>query len=250
MKKGDYYKAHVSSNPADLNSKEATDIKKKISYDKDEAVYIYSFKKNQILFAAGFQDLIGYPDNEVNVMNIYDIYDSKYSTLLHHFTDQTLHFLHHNKINGDFSTYAISNIYNKITNTKLTIIKTVSVYEKNENNNFISGIVRFKKIENLKYDSVFQYGIVDSSKKINLFTDNIIDFEVDNSVNIHEIKLLELLDNNMSINSISKHFECSETQINLAINNILARFKCKNTQELINFSKQNEILPNQFNLIM
>lgn len=248
MKKGDYYKAHVTSNPADLNSKEAMDIKKQIAYGEDEAVYIYSFKKNKILFAAGFQDLIGYPDNEVNVMNIYNIYDSKYSTLLHHFTDQTLHFLHHNKINGDFSTYAISNIYNK--NTKLTIIKTVSIYEKDKNNNFISGIVRFKKIENMKYNSIFQYGIIDSSKKINIFTNNIIDFKVDNSINIHEIKLVELLDNQMSINNISKHFECSEAQINLAINNILIRFKCKNTQELISFAKQNEIIPNQFNLIL
>ncbi|HET7897922.1 MAG TPA: hypothetical protein VFL47_09640, partial [Flavisolibacter sp.] len=67
---GDYSRSFITDIPADLNSDEAGQFKKSILRFPGEAVYIYSFKQNRMIYADGWEEVLGYRDDEINMLSI------------------------------------------------------------------------------------------------------------------------------------------------------------------------------------
>ena len=57
---GDYSKTFITAVPADLKSEEALFFDERIPKFADEAVYIYSFKQNRMIYASGWEEVLGY----------------------------------------------------------------------------------------------------------------------------------------------------------------------------------------------
>ena len=60
----------VTEKPIDKTCDEYQDYEKIIQRFPNQAVYIYSFTEQRMLFAAGWEDVLGYDDTEINMMLI------------------------------------------------------------------------------------------------------------------------------------------------------------------------------------
>mgnify|MGYP000551356415 CR=1 FL=1 len=102
---------------------------------------------------------------KLNIINTIHIYDPKTANIINKINDKSLHFIHHHKVKEKINTYLISKITNLLTKKQLTIFRKVSVYETDENDNFISIKVSFKKIENKSNKNIIQFGIISENIK-------------------------------------------------------------------------------------
>ncbi|HEX5667276.1 MAG TPA: hypothetical protein VFX73_00665 [Chitinophagaceae bacterium] len=56
---GDYLKTYLTNIPADTNSTEFADFSRTIPRFPEEAVYIYSLKQGRMIYAAGWEEVLG-----------------------------------------------------------------------------------------------------------------------------------------------------------------------------------------------
>lgn len=67
---GKYTRERVSNIPFDATDDFYKEYKEKIAQFVGQAVYIYSFEKNRMLFANGWEDMLGYKDEEITLLKI------------------------------------------------------------------------------------------------------------------------------------------------------------------------------------
>ena len=67
---GVYSKKFLSFTPADLQSEEAKYFKNTLPKFYNESIYIFSFRQNKLIYADGWEDVLGYKDNEVSILQI------------------------------------------------------------------------------------------------------------------------------------------------------------------------------------
>jgi hypothetical protein len=106
-KAGDYSKSFITAVPADLSSAEALHFKKTILRFPGEAVYIYSFKENRMLYADGWKDILGYPDDEINMLTIVSCTSPEYAPFSHELNDKALQFMQSRNENLEAYSFTI-----------------------------------------------------------------------------------------------------------------------------------------------
>ncbi|MDE3213654.1 MAG: PAS domain-containing protein, partial [Bacteroidota bacterium] len=90
---GDFTKTFITNIPADLESKRAQDFRKTIPRFPEEAVYIYSFKERKMIYADGWEEILGYPDNEITMLTIVSITSPEYGPFSNELNDKALKFI-------------------------------------------------------------------------------------------------------------------------------------------------------------
>ena len=90
---GAYSKSFITDIPADLNSKEAILLKKSIPKFPEEAIYIYSFKCNRMIYTNGWEELLGYRDDEINMLGIANSTSPQYAAFSNELNDKALMFI-------------------------------------------------------------------------------------------------------------------------------------------------------------
>jgi hypothetical protein len=79
--------------PADLNSEEALHFKKTLLSFPEEAVYIYSFKESRMIYADGWESILGYRDDEIDMLKIISITTQEYAPFSYELNDKALIFI-------------------------------------------------------------------------------------------------------------------------------------------------------------
>jgi hypothetical protein len=90
---GEYTKSYITDVPADLNSEVVHNYRKTIPQFPEEAVYIYSFKLNKMIYASGWEELIGYRDDEINMLTITSITTPEFASFSNELNDKALMFI-------------------------------------------------------------------------------------------------------------------------------------------------------------
>jgi DNA-binding CsgD family transcriptional regulator len=80
----------IAANPSDDKFKQ---LKKSIQRFPNEAIYIYSFKENKMLYADGWEEVLGYKDNEINMLQIVSITSPTYAPFANELNDKALLFI-------------------------------------------------------------------------------------------------------------------------------------------------------------
>src|SRR5687767_10332988 len=91
---GKYSRLFITDVPADLNASEALYLKKTLLRFPEEAVYVYSFKQNKMLYADGWENILGYKDAEITMLTIVNITSPEYEKFSNELNDKALMFLH------------------------------------------------------------------------------------------------------------------------------------------------------------
>ncbi len=79
--------------PADLSTEIAKFYKKTLPRFADEAIYIYSFEENRMIYADGWEDVLGYKDDEISLKIIVESTTEEYLDFSMEINDKSLQYL-------------------------------------------------------------------------------------------------------------------------------------------------------------
>lgn len=238
---GEYSKSFITDINADLTSPVAIDYSKTIPKFPEEAVYIYSFKQNRMVYAQGWEEILGYKDDEITMMTIVSITSPEYSAFSNELNDKALKFLHTKT--EDLELYSFTIELKKIhkNGTHIPLISRVSVFA-SENGKVTEIIGRSQVNRSIKFGKVMQYSAYGPDKSEFEEDLNKILFEF-YAISGKEKEALALVAKGYSFKEIASIFNVSKSAIEKRILPMYKRFDVKSLSHLISFAYENHILP-------
>ena len=115
---GEYTKSLITDIPAAIDIDLVRDFDKLIQRFPDEAVYIYSFKENRMIYADGWENVLGYRDDEINMLMLVSITSPEYIAFSLELNDKALMFIRSK--NSNLEEYSFTIELNKCTKTEIT----------------------------------------------------------------------------------------------------------------------------------
>ncbi|RBL91413.1 LuxR C-terminal-related transcriptional regulator [Chitinophaga flava] len=240
-KLGIYSKTFITDVPADPNSPDVAHFRKTIRRFPDEAIYIYSFKDNRMLYADGWEELLGYADNEITMLTIVNITAPEYAPFSNELNDKALMFLHN--ITKDLEQYSFTIELKKIhkNGTHVPLICKVGVFSAEEGQ--VTAIIgHSQKNESIKLGNVMRYAAYGPEKSA-------FEEELNKQLFRHyaisekEKEALAMVAEGFSFKEIAARFGVSQSAIEKRIIPMYKRFEVKSLTHLISFAYANHILP-------
>jgi len=238
---GDYSRTHISDVPANTESEEALYFKQTIPKFPEEAVYIYSFKLNKMIFASGWEEVLGYRDDEINMLAIVNMSAPDFAPFSHDLNDKALKFIHGKT--EDLEKYSFTIELKKIHKEghEVPILARVGVYS-SEDGKITSIIGRFQVNRSLIFGKVMRYAAYGPEKE--KFEEELnkalfYHFAISNK----EKEALALVAKGYSFKEIAHELSVSHSAIEKRILPLYKRFNLKSLTHLVSFAYDNNILP-------
>lgn len=241
-KYGDYTRTFVSDIPADLSSALARHYNQTIPRFPNEGVYIYSFQEGRMLYADGWPEVIGKPNEAITMLGITTMTAPEHEDFVHEINDKGLQFLHANPGN-DIDQYSFT-IEIKVFHedgSKVPVVARVGVFEGDEKGELKSIIGRFQYNPNLRFGKVMSYSAYgpDVAK-----FEAALDPELFQSLVItdKEKEALSLAAEGFALKEIASKLNVSQSAIEKRIIPLYRRFNVRNLPHLVSFAYRNFIL--------
>lgn len=238
---GDYSKSFITDVPADLSSAEAVHFKNTIPRFPEEAIYIYSFKENRMIYADGWKDILGYRDDEINMLTVVMSTAPEYAPFSHELNDKALMFIQSK--NEKLEEYSFTIELKKIhkNGTAVPLIMKVGVFS-SENGKLTAIIGRAQINYSLKLGKVMRYAAYGPDKS---------EFEEElnkqlfhhYAISKKEKEALSLIASGYAFKEVAHRFNVSQSAIEKRILPLYKRFEVKSLTHLISFAYDNHILP-------
>lgn len=238
---GEYTKLFITDIPANLTSSEALNFKKSIPKFPEEAVYIYSFKENRMIYADGWEELLGYRDDEINLLTIVSITTPEYAEFSKELNDKALIFLH--SITEDLEKYSFTLELKKIhkNGNHIPLISRVGVF-KSENGKIVEIIGRSQINKSINFGKILRYAGYGPEKSQ-------FEEELNKALFQHfaisrkEKEALDLISKGYTFKEIAYQLNVSSSAIEKRILPMYKRFDVKSLTHLVTFAFENHILP-------
>jgi DNA-binding CsgD family transcriptional regulator len=238
---GDYSRNFITAVPADLESEQAQYFRQTIPKFPEEAVYIYSFKENRMIFARGWEEVVGYRDNEINMLAIVNMSAPEYAPFSHDLNDKALQFIH--KKTENLEDYSFTIELKKIhkDGSLVPIIVRVGVFS-SENGHIESIIGRFQINRSLIFGRVMRYAAYGPEKeKFEEELNKVLFSHL--AISNKEKEALSLVAKGYSFKEIAHELKVSHSAIEKRIIPLYKRFDVKSLTHLVSFAYDNFILP-------
>ncbi|MEN8957295.1 MAG: hypothetical protein ABF242_00940 [Flavobacteriales bacterium] len=239
---GKYTKAFLSDKKAKSQSIEYEYFNRTIDVKENEMVYIFSFNGNKLLFAKGYENILGISDSELDILHLNSLFTSYYERFVFEFHDRLLLFLYNNNNNiEDFS----SNVITELEGFDIPVMINVKIHRTDDNGNLISIIGRNVADQNLKTSDVIQYSVhIGSDSQFISEINNDLDFK--RCISLYNILVIEKMDKGIELEVIAEELNITTEKLQENLDKILTRFELKDYKELTQFAKIKHIIPNQF----
>jgi len=234
-----YVKTSLSDKPADMNSDVFKLYKNTIPSFDNQAVYIYSFKENKMLYAQGWFDVLGYRDDEINMVTIVSISTPKFAAFSHEMNEKSLAYINKQKVHLEKYSFTIElEKYHK-NGKPIPLFSRVGVHK--SENGMITEIIGVSQIVNsLKFGNIMNYAVYGpNSEKFEetlskeLFCKLVITKK--------EKEALELAAAGFTFKEIAHRFNISQSAIEKRIIPLYKRFNVKSLPHLISFAHDNNL---------
>ncbi|MES2829612.1 MAG: LuxR C-terminal-related transcriptional regulator [Bacteroidota bacterium] len=238
---GDYSKNFITAVPADLESDQASYFRQTIPKFPEEAIYIYSFKENRMIFASGWQEVVGYQDDEINMLAIVNMSAPQYAPFSHDLNDKALKFIH-NKTE-DLEKYSFTIELKKIhkDGSLVPIIARVGIF-KSDSGKIESIIGRFQINRSLSFGKVMRYAAFGPEKeKFEEELNKVLFSHL--AISNKEKEALSLVAQGYSFKEVAHKLKVSHSAIEKRIIPLYKRFDVKSLTHLVSFAYDNLILP-------
>lgn len=237
---GKYSLSLITDIPAALKSPEAIHFKKNIPKFPEEAIYIYSFKQDRMIYADGWEEVIGYKDDEITMVKIVSISTPEYALFSNELNDKALMFI--NSKTQDLELYSFTIELKKIhkNGNHVPVILRVAVF-KAENGRVTEIIGHCQINRSLKFGKVMKYyafGPAKSEFEENLNKALFQHFAISGK----EKEALALVAKGQSFKEIANLLDVSQSAIEKRIIPLYKRFNVRSLSHLISFAIENNIL--------
>ncbi|GAC1438197.1 MAG: hypothetical protein NVSMB63_01430 [Sediminibacterium sp.] len=238
---GDYSKSFITNIPADLTSKEAIFFKQTIPKFPLEGIYIYSFKEGRMIYADGWEEVVGYKDEEISMLSIVNMTAPGFAPFVHELNDKALMFIHKKTTDLDKYSFMIESKKLHKNGTEIPIVARVGVYE-HADGKVLSIIGRFQVNHSLNFGKVMRYAAFGPEK---------VEFEEElnktlfykYAISNKEKDALALVAKGYSFKEIASSFNVTPSAIEKRILPLYKRFNVKSVTHLVSFAYDNYILP-------
>ena len=237
---GDYTKSFITNIPADLKSEQAAYFRKTLPRFPEEAIYIYSFKENRMIYADGWEEVLGYKDDEITMLTIVSITSPEYAPFSNELNDKALRFI--NGRTDELEKYSFTIELKKIhkNGTAVPLISKVGVFS-SENGRVTAIIGRSQINWSINLGNVMRYEAYGPDKS---------EFEEElnkqlfncYAISRKEKEALAMAAQGYSFKEIASHFNVSQSAIEKRIIPMYKRFNVKSLTHLISFAYDNHIL--------
>lgn len=238
---GEYTKSLITDIPAAIDIDLVRDFDKLIQRFPDEAVYIYSFKENRMIYADGWEKVLGYRDDEINMLMLVSITSPEYIAFSLELNDKALMFIRTK--NSHLEEYSFTIELKKIhkNGSQIPLIVKVGVF-KSENGMMTEIIGRYQINHSIQFGKVMRYAA---------YGPETLEFEEElnkqlfqhYAISTKEKEALSLVAKGYSFKEIADHFRVSQSAIEKRIIPLYKRFGVKSLTHLISFAYENHILP-------
>ena len=238
---GDYSRNFITAVPADLSSEQALYFKQTIPKFPEEAIYIYSFKENRMIFARGWEEVVGYQDDEINMLAIVNMSAPEFAPFSHDLNDKALQFIHKKTENLEEYSFTIELKKVHKNGSLVPIIARVGVFS--SNNGHVESIIgRFQINRSLIFGRVMRYAAYGPEKeKFEEELNKILFSHL--AISNKEKEALSLVAKGYSFKEIAHELSVSHSAIEKRIIPLYKRFDVKSLTHLVSFSYDNFILP-------
>ncbi|MEO8171612.1 MAG: LuxR C-terminal-related transcriptional regulator [Sediminibacterium sp.] len=237
---GEFLRSFITAIPADLSSEEAKRLKQAIQLFPEEAVYIYSFKEGKMLYASGWEEVLGYKDDEINLPIVLYTTTPEYAPFSEEFNEKALQFIL-NKTE-ELEKYSFVMELKKIHKNGHTvpIISKVGVFS-SENGTVTAIIGRFQVSHSIKLGKVMRYAAYgpDKSSFEEELNKQLFHYY---AISGKEKEALSLVARGYSFKEVANYFKVSQSAIEKRIIPMYKRFDVKSLTHLISFAHDNHIL--------
>lgn len=238
---GDYSKGFITDVPADLASKQAIFFKQTIPKFPLEGIYIYSFKEGRMIYADGWEEVVGYKDDEISMLKIVMMTAPDFMPFVHELNDKALMFIH--KKNEELDKYSFLIEQKKIhkNGSEVPIVARVGVHEYADGK-VVSIIGRFQVNTRLNFGKVMRYAAFGPEK--NEFEEELNKtLFYKNAISNKEKDALALVAKGYSLKEMAGILNLSQSAVEKRIIPLYKRFDVKSLPHLISFAYENHILP-------
>ena len=239
-KPGDYTKSFISDVPADLRSQEALFFKKTIPRFPEEAIYIYSSKKNRMIYADGWEEILGYKDDEITLLKIVSITTIEYALFSNELNDKAVKFILGKT--EELEKYSFNIELKKFhkDGSEVPLLSKVGVFTV-EDGKVTAIICRSQINRSINLGKVMRYAAYGPAKS---------EFEEELNkqlfrhlaISAKEKEALKMVSEGYSLKEIASHFGVSQSAIEKRLIPMYKRFKVKSLTHLISFAYANHIL--------
>ena len=239
---GDYTKNNISDVPADFNSEAFKKYQSIIPKFLGEAVYIYSFKEQRMLYVHGWEKLLGYEDSKISMLKIVSCTSKRHFNFSNELNDKALKFILKNKI--EMEKYSFTLEVEKIHKDGriIPLFSRVAVYK--ANNGIVEEIMGVSQIiKSLKISNVMQYAVYGPESLVSKFEET-LNRELFNhyAISRKEKEALKLAAKGLTFKEIADAENVSQSAIEKRILPMYKRFKVKSLPHLIHFAHLNHII--------
>ncbi|UFH51937.1 LuxR C-terminal-related transcriptional regulator [Spirosoma sp. KNUC1025] len=238
---GEYTNKIISDMPADLSSEQARYFKQTIQRFPEEAIYIYSFKENRLLYADGWEEILGYKDDEISLSTIVNSTSSEYAQFSMELNDKALKFIF--KKSENLEKYSFQIELKKIhkNGTPIPLIVKVGVFRA-ENGQLTEMIGRNQVNHSITLGTIMRYAAY--GPDISEFEDELNkELFRHYAISEKEKQALALVAKGFAFKEIAAHVNISQSAVEKRILPLYKRFGVKSLSHLITFAYDNHILP-------
>lgn len=237
---GNYTKSFITDVPADLKSERASYFRKTFPRFPEEAVYIYSFKESQMIYADGWEEILGYKDDEINMLTIVSITSPEYAPFSNELNDKALKFI--NSRSEELEKYSFTIELKKLhkNGSHVPLISKVGVFS--SESGMVTAIIGRSQINrSINLGNIMTYAAYGPDKS---------EFEEElnkqlfnhYAISRKEKEALEMVAKGYSFKEIANNFNVTQSAIEKRIIPLYKRFNVKSLTHLISFAYNNHIL--------
>lgn len=237
---GPFSKAFVTDIPADLTTERAALFRKTISRFPDEAVYIYSFLEQRFIYANGWQNVLGFRDEEMNMLLFISLTTPRFAPFVNDLNDKALRFIlqGHPEIEQYSFTIELKK-YHK-DGHEVPAITRVGVFESVDNRP-VSIIGRLQVAPHLQFGEVMRYAAYGPDK--NVFEEELSkELFAYPAISPKEREALMLVASGMAFKEIADRLGISQSAVEKRILPLYKRFGVKSLPHLISYAHANSLL--------
>lgn len=232
-----YYEEYLSDKPLQPNSSEDFAKYAKIARFPDEALYVYCFEKKHIVYAAGWPELLGYGNDEINLQMLVSLTTPDYINFIREINNESIKFIMSKTENlTDYSLVTESKLFSRAGN-QIPLIISVGVLE-GEQGKPLQIVGTFKHNTRIphpgnKYFKASGSGIEQLVETLTLIAHR------ETVLSDREIEVVTHLANGLSLQGIAQALFLSKSSVEKVISNLNRKINVKNTNELISFVVKN-----------
>ncbi len=238
---GAYIRSFVTDVPADLGSEAAQYYRKTIKRFPEEAIYIYSFQEHRMLYAAGWEEVFGYGDDEINMHILVDLMVPRFAPFSHDLFDKAMMFIQTKSTDLDKYCFTMEVKKKHKNGSEIPVVVKVGVLEYADGK-MTSVIGRLQINRSLNFGQVMRYAAYGPEKEE---FEEILNKALFRHLAISgkEKEALALVAKGYAFKEIANHLNVTQSAVEKRILPLYKRFNVKSLPHLVSFAYDNYILP-------